>query len=121
MAGVAGARLPVGPFGRQRSLGAGNPAAPCEEFRGAAGRREGGRDSRQARRLFAYEDINGEPLEGRHAVITPYLVDGSALVNPHLVVREEGSPVNGKGHENGSERGPGGASAFAPRAARKVP
>ena len=26
------------------------------------------------RRLFAYEDINGEPLEGRHAVITPYLV-----------------------------------------------
>ena len=47
------------------------------------------------RRLFAYEDINGEPLEGRHAVITPYLVDGSALVNPHLVVREEGSPVNG--------------------------
>ena len=47
------------------------------------------------RRLFAYEDINGEPLEGRHAVITPYLVDGSALVNPHLAVREEGRPVNG--------------------------
>ena len=47
------------------------------------------------RRLFAYEDINEEPLEGRHAVITPYLVDGSALVNPHLVVREEGRPVNG--------------------------
>ena len=47
------------------------------------------------RRLFAYEDINGEPLEGRHAVITPYLVDGSALVNPHLVVREDGRPVNG--------------------------
>ena len=47
------------------------------------------------RRLFAYEDINGEPLEGHHAVITPYLVDGSALVNPHMVVREEGSPVNG--------------------------
>ena len=47
------------------------------------------------RRLFAYEDLNGEPLEGRHAVVTPYLVDGSALVNPHLVVREEGRPVNG--------------------------
>ena len=47
------------------------------------------------RRLFAYEDINAEPLEGSHAVITPYLVDGAALVNPHLVVREEGSPVNG--------------------------
>ena len=50
VAGVAGARLPVGPFGRQRSLGAGNPAAPGDGFRGAAGRREGGRDSRQARR-----------------------------------------------------------------------
>ena len=47
------------------------------------------------RRLFTYEDISGEPLEGRHVVITPYLVDGVALVNPHLVVREEGSPVNG--------------------------
>ena len=47
------------------------------------------------RRLFAYEDINGEPLEGRHAVITPYLFDGGSLANPHLVVREEGSPVNG--------------------------
>ena len=47
------------------------------------------------RRLFAYEDINGEPLEGIHAVITPYLFDGASLANPHLVVHEEGSPVNG--------------------------
>ena len=47
------------------------------------------------RRLFAYEDINGEPLEGRHAVITPYLFDGSSLANPHIVVREEGRPING--------------------------
>ena len=47
------------------------------------------------RRLFSYEDINGEPLEGSHAVITPYLVDGGALADPHLVVREEGSPLNG--------------------------
>ena len=47
------------------------------------------------RRLFVYEDINGEPLEGIHAVITPYLFDGGSLTNPHLVVREEGRPVNG--------------------------
>ena len=47
------------------------------------------------RRLFAYEDLNGEPLESRHAVITPYLFDGGALANPHLVVREEGRPING--------------------------
>ena len=47
------------------------------------------------RRLFAYEDLNGEPLESRHAVITPYLFDGGSLTNPHLVVREEGRPING--------------------------
>ncbi len=47
------------------------------------------------RRLFAYEDLNGEPLESRHAVITPYLFDGGALANPHLVVREEGRTING--------------------------
>ena len=47
------------------------------------------------RRLFAYEDINGEPLEGRHAVITPYLFDGGALANPHLVVQKENRPING--------------------------
>ena len=47
------------------------------------------------RRLFTYEDLNGEPLESRHAVITPYLFDGGALANPHLVVREESEPING--------------------------
>ena len=47
------------------------------------------------RRLFAYEDLNGEPLESRHAVITPYLFDGGALANPHLVVHGEGRPING--------------------------
>ena len=47
------------------------------------------------RRLFAYEDINREPLEGRHAVITPYLFDGGALGNPHLVVHEEAHALNG--------------------------
>ncbi len=47
------------------------------------------------RQLFAYGDLNGEPLESRHAVITPYLFDGGALANPHLVVREEGRTING--------------------------
>ena len=49
------------------------------------------------RRLFVYEDINGEPLEGRHAVITPYLFDGGSLANPHIVVREESEPINDMG------------------------
>ena len=47
------------------------------------------------RRLFTYEDVKGEPLESAHAVITPYLFDGGGLANPHLVVREEGRPING--------------------------
>ncbi len=46
------------------------------------------------KRLFSYEDVKGEPLESRHAVVTPYLFDGGGLANPHLVVREEGRPVN---------------------------
>ena len=49
------------------------------------------------RRLFSYEDLAGEPLEGNHAVITPYLFDGGALADPHLVVREESEPINGMG------------------------
>ena len=47
------------------------------------------------RRLFTYEDITGEPLQGRHGVITPYLFDGGALANPHLVVHEEAHALNG--------------------------
>ena len=47
------------------------------------------------RRLFSYEDVKDEPLESRHAVLTPYLFDGGGLANPHLVVREEGRPING--------------------------
>ena len=49
------------------------------------------------RRLFSYEDTNGEPLEGRHAVITPYLFDGGALADPHVVVHKESRPINGMG------------------------
>ena len=47
------------------------------------------------KRLFAYDDRKGEPLESRHAVITPYLFDGGALADPHLVVRKESRPING--------------------------
>ena len=47
------------------------------------------------KRLFSYEDGKGEPLESAHAAITPYLFDGGGLADPHLVVREEGRPING--------------------------
>lgn len=47
------------------------------------------------RRLYSYEDINGEPFESRHAVLSPYLFDASQLKNPHVVVREVSKPING--------------------------
>ena len=49
----------------------------------------------RTKRLFSYEDINGEALGSKHPVITPYLVDGSGLANPHMVIKEEGRPING--------------------------
>ena len=53
--------------------------------------------ARPRKRLFAYPDINGEPEESGHSVLSPYLFDGGALSNPHLVVREQSSPINGLG------------------------
>ena len=47
------------------------------------------------KRLFSYPDINGEPEESRHAVLSPYLFDAARLADPHLTVREEGRPING--------------------------
>ena len=50
---------------------------------------------RADKRLFSYPDINGEPEETLHAVLSPYLFDGGALADPHLTVREESHPING--------------------------
>ena len=49
------------------------------------------------RRLFSYDGKGDEPLEINHTVISPYLIDGSSLANPHVVVREEARPINGFG------------------------
>ena len=49
----------------------------------------------QTRRIFSYDDLNGEPHESTHSVITAYLFDGSQLTDPHLVVSEVGKPLNG--------------------------
>ena len=49
------------------------------------------------KRLFGYPDIKGEPEESRHAVLSPYLFDAGGLSDPHLVVREESSPINRMG------------------------
>ena len=60
-----------------------------------------GLDRREAvrpeKRLFSYPDINGDPEETRHTVLSPYLFDAGGLSNPHLTVREESRPINGMG------------------------
>ena len=50
---------------------------------------------RQAKRLFAYPDINGEPEEMRYAALSPYLFDAGGLGNPDVIVKEENRPLNG--------------------------
>ncbi len=47
------------------------------------------------RPLYTYPDINGEPLVSNSRAITPYLLDGTRLKNPHQVAREESRPING--------------------------
>ncbi len=48
----------------------------------------------QEKRLFSYPDINGEPHESRHKMLTAYLFDGSNLTNPKLVVHEGSKPIS---------------------------
>ena len=50
---------------------------------------------RAEKRLFGYPDINGEPVEGRHTALSPYLFDAGGLADPHLTVRVESKPING--------------------------
>ena len=51
--------------------------------------------ARADKRLFSYPDIKGEPEETIHSVLSPYLFDACGLIDPHLTVREESSPING--------------------------
>ncbi len=53
--------------------------------------------ARAEKRLFSYPDINGEPEETLHSMLSPYLFDAGGLSDPHLVVREESAPINGMG------------------------
>jgi hypothetical protein len=47
------------------------------------------------KRLFSYPNIKGDPVESRHAGLTAYLFDAKGVANRHLVVKEEGKPING--------------------------
>ena len=53
------------------------------------------KNTRTEKRLFSYSDLNADPEETRHAVLSPYLFDASGLADPHLTVREESQPLNG--------------------------
>ncbi len=52
-------------------------------------------NARTEKRLFSYSDLNGDPEETRHTVLSPYLFDASGLADSHQIVREENEPVNG--------------------------
>jgi len=47
------------------------------------------------KQLFSYTDIQGEPDISVCRAISPYLMDGGALDNPHLVVKEEARSLMG--------------------------
>ena len=52
-------------------------------------------DAPGERRLYSYDDLNGEPHESHHAALSPYLFDASSLADAHLVVRGSSKPING--------------------------
>ncbi len=51
-------------------------------------------DEPEVKRLFSYPDINGEPEETGHKVLTPLLTDGGDLKNRHLVIESLSRPLN---------------------------
>ena len=55
---------------------------------------DGRENARAKKHLFSYPDINGEPQETLHAVLSPYLFDAGGLADPRLTVREESRPIN---------------------------
>jgi hypothetical protein len=50
-------------------------------------------DEPKWKRLYSYAQINGDPTESTHTVLSPYLFDGSKLQNRHLVVEEISRPL----------------------------
>lgn len=52
-------------------------------------------DEPKEKRLFAYSDMKGDPVESGHSKLSPYLIDAARLADSHLVVREVSRPING--------------------------
>ncbi|MCY4373684.1 MAG: hypothetical protein OXC31_07875 [Spirochaetaceae bacterium] len=47
------------------------------------------------RRLFSYHDLDGDPHESAHRMLSAYLLDAEGLDDPHVVVRAASQPING--------------------------
>jgi hypothetical protein len=45
------------------------------------------------KRLFNYDNINGDPVESHHTALTAYLFDASQVANRHLVIEERSRPL----------------------------
>lgn len=45
------------------------------------------------KRLFTYDDINGDPVESRHDALTAYLFGAEGVQDRHLVVEERSQPL----------------------------
>lgn len=52
-------------------------------------------DEPKEKRLFSYDDIKGDPVESRHAALSPYLFDASKLGDRHLTI------LGASSHESG--------------------
>jgi hypothetical protein len=50
-------------------------------------------DEPKEKRLYSYIEIDGDPVESKHSVLSPYLFDASRLINRHLVVDEISRPL----------------------------
>ena len=46
------------------------------------------------KRLFSYDDINGDPVESRHGALTAYLFDAGQVNDRHLVIKERSQPLS---------------------------
>ena len=47
------------------------------------------------KRLYSYDDIEGDPTISFHKKISPYLIDASKLNNPNITVKISTKPING--------------------------
>ena len=51
---------------------------------------------RKNKQLFSYPDVNGDPEESQHTMLSPYLMGASGLSNPNLTVSELRIPIDGR-------------------------